>query len=111
MKLRTLILSTVIGLALAGAAWATASVPVTVTVTSPPSTVVTCIPPSGGFVAPVAVGIVICTATALPSGGSYSLSLSGTDAALFAPSGMNVVVGASPLTVIRNYVFTVTSNP
>lgn len=110
MKLRTAFLSIIALVCLGAVAWATATTPVTVTVASSPSTAVACVP-AGSFTLPVAVGAVICTAAVTPSGGSYSLSLSGADAALFAPSGMNVVVGSSPITVLRTYNFNVTSNP
>lgn len=102
-------------LALAGAALGMAAVAVqaatttmTIVVNSPNSTTVTCTP--GTLTAPVAAGVTICPISIAPAGWSGVLSLSGTDAARFALSGTNLVVGGTALTA-GSYSVIITATP
>lgn len=78
-------------------------------VISAPSTSVSC-PLAPSFASPVAAGTIICAVTVEPIGGMYVLGLSGTNAASFALSNANLVVGSAPLPAGTYYV-TITATP
>lgn len=103
-----LLAATLLSAAGVGAALA-AVTSITITVSSPPSTSVTCTPVAT-FTGTAAVGATVCPIAVLPAGWSGSLTLSGTDAAKFSVAGSNLVVGSTALAV-GTYSVTITSAP
>jgi hypothetical protein len=86
-----------------------------IVISSPASTSVSC-PisyPSGqtSFVEPVSPGVLVAICTVAPAGWSGALALSGPDAASFALSGMNVVVGSNAISIAKTYNITITATP
>ena len=104
-----------IGSQLPAIAQASTTASIVMMITSPPSTALSCpvAYPSGqtSFVEPVAAGTVVASCTVTPSTWSGTLALSGANASSFAISGLNVVVGSSPITAAGTYDVTVTATP
>jgi hypothetical protein len=75
-----------------------------------PSTSITC-PIAGPFTVPVAAGTQICAITVAPAGWQGALTLSGADAAAFAISGSNLVVGPTAITAAGTKSVTLTAAP
>lgn len=90
-----------------GAAHA-ATTTLSIVINSGPSTAVSCVP--AALTAPVASGTVICPIVVTPASWSGALTLSGTNAASFALSGSNLVVGAAALNA-GTFSVTITSTP
>lgn len=96
-----------------------ASLNLTLVINGPPSTAITCpllapfIPP--GATIPVAAGTPVCKITVTPANWSGTLSLSGTNAGLFAiaagAGGQQIVVGPAGLTTAGTLTLTVNSAP
>lgn len=66
--------------------------------------------PSATLVAPLAVGAVVCPVTVSPANWSGALTLSGANAAAFALSGSNLVVGSAALAA-GTYSVVITATP
>jgi len=86
-----------------------ATTSLSIIISSPPSTSVTC-PLTPPYTAPLAAGSIICTVAIAPAGWSGALTLSGTNASSFALQGTNLVVAASPLAA-GTYAVTITATP
>jgi len=100
-----------LGLALAfgGAQAQAATTTLSIIINSPPSTVIAC-PLAPSYSAPLPAASVICTIAVTPAGWSGALTLSGPDAASFALSGSNLVVGSAALAA-GTYSVTITATP
>ena len=83
-----------------------------ITVTTPPSTAITCTAISSGLTAPVAAGTTITTCTVAPAGwtGAIALSNAAFVVSFTGPNTFTLNVGATPL-VAGTYNETVTSTP
>jgi hypothetical protein len=87
-----------------------ANTTVSIIFNSPASTGISCT--AGGlFTVPVAAGTQVASCAVSPSNWSGALTLSGSQAANFAMSGTNIVVGNNSITTAGTVTLTVTATP
>jgi hypothetical protein len=112
MKILKSLGAAVLGVALTASIALASSLSLSIVITSPVSTSVTC--PLGTYNAPLAAGANVCTITVAPAGWSGTLALSGTNASSFAintVSGVqSLAVGATALAA-GTYAVTITATP
>lgn len=87
-----------------------ANITVSIVFNGPASTAVSC-NAGGPFTVPVAAGTRVASCAVSPSNWSGALTLSGSQAANFAMSGTNIVVGANAITTPGTVTLTVTATP